>query len=132
MLWPDYGPEHLRAAIEEFQARERRYGGAEVDDVLADRLRRFDWAQPRRFDWRDLALRSSRRRPGAGGAGDRLVRRRGCFLMLIAVAVALLSHRMGGDERAEARRGRVAVTMTAAVLASSSSPTSASSGRRWR
>jgi undecaprenyl diphosphate synthase len=35
VLWPDYGPEALGAALREFQARERRYGGAEVDDVLA-------------------------------------------------------------------------------------------------
>lgn len=35
VLWPDYGPEHLKAALEEFERRERRYGGAEVDDVLA-------------------------------------------------------------------------------------------------
>ena len=35
VLWPDYGAEPLAAAIEEFCARERRYGGAEVDDVLA-------------------------------------------------------------------------------------------------
>ncbi|WP_158916994.1 polyprenyl diphosphate synthase [Caulobacter sp. S45] len=35
VLWPDYGPEALGAAIAEYQARERRYGGAEVDDVLA-------------------------------------------------------------------------------------------------
>jgi undecaprenyl diphosphate synthase len=35
VLWPDYGPEHLRAALEEYQSRERRYGGADVDDVLA-------------------------------------------------------------------------------------------------
>ncbi|HEX2558619.1 polyprenyl diphosphate synthase [Phenylobacterium sp.] len=35
VLWPDYGPEHLKAAIEEFQTRERRYGGAVADDVLA-------------------------------------------------------------------------------------------------
>ena len=35
VLWPDYGPEHLKAAIEEFHTRERRYGGAVVDDVLA-------------------------------------------------------------------------------------------------
>jgi len=35
VLWPDYGPEHLRAALEEFNCRERRYGGADVDDVLA-------------------------------------------------------------------------------------------------
>jgi undecaprenyl diphosphate synthase len=35
VLWPDYGPEHLKAALEEFKSRERRYGGAEVDDVLA-------------------------------------------------------------------------------------------------
>ena len=35
VLWPDYGPEYLKAAIDEFKSRERRYGGAEVDDVLA-------------------------------------------------------------------------------------------------
>jgi undecaprenyl diphosphate synthase len=35
VLWPDYGPEHLARAIAEFTTRERRYGGAEVDDVLA-------------------------------------------------------------------------------------------------
>lgn len=35
VLWPDYGAEPLRAAIEEFRARERRYGRAEADDVLA-------------------------------------------------------------------------------------------------
>lgn len=35
VLWPDYGPEHLQRAIAEFMTRERRYGGAEVDDVLA-------------------------------------------------------------------------------------------------
>jgi undecaprenyl diphosphate synthase len=35
VLWPDYGPDHLRAAVAEFHTRERRYGGAVVDDVLA-------------------------------------------------------------------------------------------------
>lgn len=35
VLWPDYGPEHLKAALEEYERRDRRYGGAEVDDVLA-------------------------------------------------------------------------------------------------
>jgi undecaprenyl diphosphate synthase len=35
VLWPDYGGEHLKAALEEFKTRERRYGGADVDDVLA-------------------------------------------------------------------------------------------------
>ena len=35
VLWPDYGPEPLGEAIAEYQARERRYGGAEIDDVLA-------------------------------------------------------------------------------------------------
>jgi undecaprenyl diphosphate synthase len=34
VFWPDYGPEHLKAAIAEYAARERRYGGA-ADDVLA-------------------------------------------------------------------------------------------------
>jgi undecaprenyl diphosphate synthase len=35
VLWPDYGPAHLRAAVEEFRRRDRRYGGTGVDDVLA-------------------------------------------------------------------------------------------------
>lgn len=35
VLWPDYGAEHLEAAIDEFYKRERRYGGAVADDVLA-------------------------------------------------------------------------------------------------
>ena len=36
VYWPDYGPDHLMAAIAEYRARERRYGGAASDDVLAD------------------------------------------------------------------------------------------------
>ena len=35
VLWPDYGPEHLNSAIAEYAARERRYGGAASDHVLA-------------------------------------------------------------------------------------------------
>ena len=35
VLWPDYGRQHLAAAIEELRGRQRRFGGAEVDDVLA-------------------------------------------------------------------------------------------------
>jgi undecaprenyl diphosphate synthase len=35
VYWPDYGPEHLSAAIQEFQSRERRFGRVAVDDVLA-------------------------------------------------------------------------------------------------
>ena len=35
VLWPDYGPAHLEAALIEFRARDRRYGGAEANDVLA-------------------------------------------------------------------------------------------------
>ena len=35
VLWPDYGPEHLAAAMREFTTRERRYGASEVHDVLA-------------------------------------------------------------------------------------------------
>jgi undecaprenyl diphosphate synthase len=35
VFWPDYGAEHLKAAVEEFKTRDRRYGGADVDDVLA-------------------------------------------------------------------------------------------------
>jgi undecaprenyl diphosphate synthase len=35
VLWPDYGPGELKAALDEFQARDRRYGGVDVDGVLA-------------------------------------------------------------------------------------------------
>ncbi len=35
VLWPDYGHEALAAALQEFRGRERRYGGSQVDDVLA-------------------------------------------------------------------------------------------------
>jgi undecaprenyl diphosphate synthase len=35
VLWPDYGPAELKAALDEFQARERRFGGVDVHDVLA-------------------------------------------------------------------------------------------------
>jgi undecaprenyl diphosphate synthase len=35
VLWPDYGASHLKAALDEFRGRERRYGGADVNDVLA-------------------------------------------------------------------------------------------------
>jgi len=33
VLWPDYGPEHLAAALTEYRSRDRRYGGIAVDDV---------------------------------------------------------------------------------------------------
>jgi len=35
VLWPDFTPDHLQAAIDEFHKRERRYGGAVADNVLA-------------------------------------------------------------------------------------------------
>lgn len=35
VLWPDYGEEHLRAALTEFSARDRRYGAIVADNVLA-------------------------------------------------------------------------------------------------
>lgn len=35
VLWPDYGADHLKAALAEFNTRERRYGGAVADDILA-------------------------------------------------------------------------------------------------
>jgi undecaprenyl diphosphate synthase len=35
VLWPDYGPDALKAAVADFRARERRFGGAVVDDILA-------------------------------------------------------------------------------------------------
>jgi undecaprenyl diphosphate synthase len=35
VLWPDYGAAELKAALDEFQARDRRYGGVDVHDVLA-------------------------------------------------------------------------------------------------
>ncbi|MCR5880467.1 polyprenyl diphosphate synthase [Phenylobacterium sp. J367] len=35
VLWPDYGHEHLKAALEAFAGRDRRYGALAADDVLA-------------------------------------------------------------------------------------------------
>jgi undecaprenyl diphosphate synthase len=35
VLWPDYGEEHLKAALAAFAARDRRYGAIVADDVLA-------------------------------------------------------------------------------------------------
>jgi undecaprenyl diphosphate synthase len=35
VYWPDYGPEHLKAAIADFATRARRYGGVPIDDILA-------------------------------------------------------------------------------------------------
>ena len=35
VLWPDYSPEHLKAAIAEYHTRDRRYGAVVTDDVLA-------------------------------------------------------------------------------------------------
>jgi undecaprenyl diphosphate synthase len=35
VYWPDYGPEHLKAALADFHSRERRYGGVAADGVLA-------------------------------------------------------------------------------------------------
>jgi undecaprenyl diphosphate synthase len=35
VLWPDFTPANLAEAIAEFNTRERRYGGAVADDVLA-------------------------------------------------------------------------------------------------
>ena len=35
VLWPDYGAKHLKAAVDEFHTRERRFGGSETGDILA-------------------------------------------------------------------------------------------------
>jgi undecaprenyl diphosphate synthase len=35
VLWPDYGADHLKAALQAFAGRERRYGAVLPDDVLA-------------------------------------------------------------------------------------------------
>jgi undecaprenyl diphosphate synthase len=35
VLWPDYGEEHLKAALAAYAARDRRYGAIVADDVLA-------------------------------------------------------------------------------------------------
>jgi undecaprenyl diphosphate synthase len=35
VYWPDYGPEHLKAAIADFRSRQRRFGGLVPDDILA-------------------------------------------------------------------------------------------------
>ena len=35
VLWPDYGPEHLKAAVAEYYNRERRYGAVETGGARA-------------------------------------------------------------------------------------------------
>ena len=35
VLWPDFSVDHLKAALEEFSRRDRRYGGTPADGVLA-------------------------------------------------------------------------------------------------
>jgi undecaprenyl diphosphate synthase len=35
VLWPDYGADHLKAAVEAFSRRERRFGAVLTNDVLA-------------------------------------------------------------------------------------------------
>ncbi|MDE2357405.1 MAG: di-trans,poly-cis-decaprenylcistransferase [Alphaproteobacteria bacterium] len=37
VYWPDYGPDHLRAALAEFSSRQRRFGGLAPGEVLAAR-----------------------------------------------------------------------------------------------
>ena len=37
VMWPDYGPDALAAAIAEFKSRDRRFGGVDTNDVLASR-----------------------------------------------------------------------------------------------
>ena len=37
VMWPDYGPDALSAAIAEFKSRDRRFGGVDSNDVLASR-----------------------------------------------------------------------------------------------
>jgi undecaprenyl diphosphate synthase len=34
-MWPDFGPEHLRAALADFHNRERRFGGLSVAPLVA-------------------------------------------------------------------------------------------------
>jgi undecaprenyl diphosphate synthase len=38
VYWPDYGPEHLRAAIAEFRSRERRYGAVIAEPATEDSI----------------------------------------------------------------------------------------------
>lgn len=38
VYWPDYGPEHLKAAIAEFQGRERRYGAVSGEPAAEDTI----------------------------------------------------------------------------------------------
>jgi undecaprenyl diphosphate synthase len=35
VLWPDYGPAHLQAALDAFKRRDRRYGGSAMEDAVA-------------------------------------------------------------------------------------------------
>ena len=38
VYWPDYGPEHLKAALAEFQRRERRYGAVPSEQAAEDNI----------------------------------------------------------------------------------------------
>ncbi len=38
VYWPDYGPEHLEAAIDEFRRRERRYGATAEENAAEDTI----------------------------------------------------------------------------------------------
>jgi undecaprenyl diphosphate synthase len=38
VYWPDYGPDHLKAAIAEFQSRERRYGAVTGEPAAEDNI----------------------------------------------------------------------------------------------
>ena len=35
VYWPDYGPDHLKSALDDYHARERRYGRVPADGILA-------------------------------------------------------------------------------------------------
>ena len=35
VFWPDYGSDHLKAAVTEYHSRQRRYGGVAIEGVLA-------------------------------------------------------------------------------------------------
>ena len=38
VFWPDYGPEHLKSALEEYRGRERRYGAVNADPATDDNI----------------------------------------------------------------------------------------------
>ena len=104
MLWPDYGDEHLQAALAEFAAG---------SGAMAASWPMTSLPQAKRFDWSTSACASRRRVVLVPGGRWLAVWFGGlAFLVLIAVGVALLAIEWGGMSAPRAPT-RVAAAVTA-------------------